>query len=241
MVRRSLTVGKVSYPVEIHVESRRNVRASIGKKAVYIRVPRHLSRYDRDRHIEKMMRWAARALEKRPGSLADGRRGFRDGETFLLDGRRYRLRIEVADRKTAVGRLKGRTLTVLLPATVDPSQRDRRVAQAASRCIASLRLPELEETIGRLNRRYFDRPIGRIRFKYNRSNWGSCSAKGNINISTRLLFAPRDVLEYVCVHELAHLAEMNHSARFWSLVERAVPDYRAKVEWLKANGDRLWF
>ena len=71
--------------------------------------------------------------------------------------------------------------------------------------------------------------------------WGSCSEKGNINISTRLLFAPEDVLEYVCIHELAHLIEQNHSEKFWQLVKNAMPNYQEKRKWLKENGDSICF
>ena len=83
---------------------------------------------------------------------------------------------------------------------------------------------------------YFNQKINKVFFKYNKSNWGSCSAAGNINISTRLLFVPDDVLEYVCIHELAHLIEHNHSDRFWGVVEKAMPNYKEKINWLKENG-----
>jgi predicted metal-dependent hydrolase len=72
--------------------------------------------------------------------------------------------------------------------------------------------------------------------KYNQTNWGSCSTRGNINLSTRLLFAPDDVIDYVIIHELAHLLEMNHSNRFWNIVKKAMPEYREKEVWLKKNG-----
>ena len=77
--------------------------------------------------------------------------------------------------------------------------------------------------------------------KYNHSNWGSCSSKGNINLSTRLLFAPDDVIDYVIIHELAHRIEMNHSPRFWKLVSDAMPDYKEKEKWLKVHGGKLGF
>ena len=77
--------------------------------------------------------------------------------------------------------------------------------------------------------------------KYNHSNWGSCSEKGNINISTRALFTPNDVLDYLYVHELAHLVEQNHSNSFWTLVQKAMPDYKEKQKWLKENGGKCKF
>ena len=92
-----------------------------------------------------------------------------------------------------------------------------------------------------INEEQFGRHIGTVRFRYNKSTWGSCSSKGNISISTRLLFAPDDVLDYVCVHELAHLVERNHSQRFWDLVAAAMPNYKLREAWLKENGGSCWF
>jgi len=92
-----------------------------------------------------------------------------------------------------------------------------------------------------LNERHFQQPIDQVRLKYNHSNWGSCSNKGNINLSTRLLFAPPEVIDYVIIHELAHRLEMNHSPRFWKLVADAMPNYREQERWLKEHGKGLGF
>ena len=60
-----------------------------------------------------------------------------------------------------------------------------------------------------------------------RTRWGSCSSKGSINLSWRLIMARGELIDYVVVHELAHLSEMNHSDRFWKIVGQYMPDYRA--------------
>jgi predicted metal-dependent hydrolase len=65
--------------------------------------------------------------------------------------------------------------------------------------------------------------------------WGSCSASGNLNFSWRLIMAPDDIIEYVVVHELAHLEELNHSERFWNKVEAILPDYKIRRKWLNQN------
>ena len=80
---------------------------------------------------------------------------------------------------------------------------------------------------------------GRITIRNQRTRWGSCSAKGNLNFNCLLMLAPADVLDYVIVHELAHRKEMNHSKRFWSEVAAVLPDYRDYVAWLKDHGTEL--
>lgn len=72
-----------------------------------------------------------------------------------------------------------------------------------------------------------------------RTRWGSCGGKGNINFSFRLVMAPRSVIDYVVVHELAHLAHRNHSKDFWRAVVAMCPDFESARKWLKENGHRL--
>ena len=91
------------------------------------------------------------------------------------------------------------------------------------------------------NRTYFGKDIGSVKLKYNRSNWGSCSTGKNLNFSVRLYFAPTDVIDYVVVHELAHLVEMNHSDKFWKIVGDILPDYRIKEKVLKENSAKFDF
>ncbi|MGD9641359.1 MAG: M48 family metallopeptidase [Elusimicrobiales bacterium] len=75
----------------------------------------------------------------------------------------------------------------------------------------------------------------RIAIKGQRSLWGSCSRRGNLNFNWRLAAAPPEALDYVVVHELCHLREMNHSPRFWAHVASACPDYKTHRRWLRDN------
>ncbi len=80
---------------------------------------------------------------------------------------------------------------------------------------------------------------GRITIRNQRSRWGSCSSKGNLNFNCLLMLAPPAVLDSVVVHELCHRKEMNHSPRFYAEVLRVFPDYWAQDRWLKENGATL--
>lgn len=81
--------------------------------------------------------------------------------------------------------------------------------------------------------------FGRIAIKDTSTRWGSCSTKRNLNFSWRLLLAPPKVLRYVVAHEVAHLREMNHSPRFWAVVETLCPQYREHRRWLRTHGADL--
>src|SRR5215207_789548 len=88
------------------------------------------------------------------------------------------------------------------------------------------------------SRRLGVRP-GRIGIRDPRTRWGSCSARGNLSFSWRLVIAPAEVLEYVVVHELCHLRELNHSKRFYRLLDELRPGWRAQSAWLRDFGQEL--
>ena len=78
-----------------------------------------------------------------------------------------------------------------------------------------------------------------VRITQTKSRWGSCGINGNLQFSWLLIMAPLEVIDYVVVHELAHLAHPNHSRRFWSKVGRMYPNYKPHQKWLRENGYRL--
>ncbi|HEX9721762.1 MAG TPA: M48 family metallopeptidase [Candidatus Paceibacterota bacterium] len=80
--------------------------------------------------------------------------------------------------------------------------------------------------------------FGRVAVRNTKSRWGSCSTKGNLNFSYRILFLPEHLADYIVVHELCHLQELNHSPRFWQLVAQTVPDYKERRKALRNNGQK---
>ncbi len=82
--------------------------------------------------------------------------------------------------------------------------------------------------------------FNRVTVKDQRSLWGSCTREGNLNFSWRLTLAPDAVLDYLVVHELSHRAQMNHSRRFWEVVERVCPHHRTHRRWLRKNGAAMY-
>ena len=83
------------------------------------------------------------------------------------------------------------------------------------------------------------RKVTQISLRDTRSRWGSCTAQGRLMYSWRLILAPPAVLDYVAAHEVAHLVEMNHSDRFWTVVERLYPGWQRQRDWLRGEGQAL--
>lgn len=91
--------------------------------------------------------------------------------------------------------------------------------------------PQLDIFAKNINAKYH-----KIKITSARKRWGSCSTQGNINFSWRLIMAPKEIVDYVIAHEVAHLLHKNHSSKFWNCVEKMIPDYKNHNLWLRKNG-----
>jgi predicted metal-dependent hydrolase len=159
----------------------------------------------------------------------------------VVDGTTYTLRLREGDRRTGAARIEGDELMLLLPRGLGDEERGRAATLLISRALARVWLPDVQAMVAEANARFFGVRVPAVRLRYLRGIWGSCSRRGSISLSTRLLLAPRVVREYVCVHELAHLVVRGHTPAFWRTVEQAIPQWRDHALWLRRNGDRLWF
>lgn len=93
-----------------------------------------------------------------------------------------------------------------------------------------LRLRETTRALVHERLRYFNAHyrlvLRKVFIKNHKSRWGSCSESGNLNFNYKLIFLPSEIADYIVVHELCHIAELNHSPRFWRLVERTIPHHK---------------
>ncbi|MEM6965243.1 MAG: SprT family zinc-dependent metalloprotease [Bacteroidota bacterium] len=229
-------------PVKVYREHRSNVRASFGKQAVILRMPLLLPPDQQKKQFTWFKQWVQDQFSKHKDlHVRYFGKNYQDGDTLTVGNRTYTLKLDRVDKKTHSANLKNGVIHLKLSQHDSEAHLQKAIKHLLSRVVAQDYKPEMVRRVNELNNMHFKRPVKSLNFKYNQTNWGSCSSKGNLNLSTRLLFAPEEVVDYVIIHELAHLIEMNHSSRFWRLVSNAMPDYKMKEKWLKENGHLCQF
>jgi predicted metal-dependent hydrolase len=155
------------------------------------------------------------------------------GESFSYLGRNYRLKVNRGHFKP-VKLVQGRLVVTVLQG----ADQQHMVRNALVRWYMHLAEQKLQEKVARYADIVGVDPAG-VGIKTFKSRWGSCSSKGKIDFSWKIIMAPNRVVDYVVVHELCHLKFHDHSPRFWNEVGKVIPDYLECREWLRVNGRAL--
>ena len=161
---------------------------------------------------------------------------FESGEFLPYLGEEIKLLFKKDDRKYPKGGIHSDTMLIM--ANEEDINDKKKIREAIIKTYKKYFRTIIEEAVEEYTKVYGFK-YNRIAIKDNKTNWGSCSSKKNLNFNWKLIFAPLDVIDYVVVHEVCHLKEQNHSSRFWDLVEKEYPDYKEKKKWLKDNGGKL--
>ena len=203
---------------------RRTVALYIRDGGVEVRAPLKMPKRDIDKFVVSKEKWITDKLLK-SREQTERREAFSldYGDTVTFRGKPYSIVAKDGKRAGFDGEW------FYMPPGLSPEQ-------IKSACVQIYRMLAKRDLTDRANG--FANHMGvapnAIKINSAKTRWGSCSAKKNINFSWRLIMADDDIIDYVVVHELAHLSEMNHSARFWKIVEGIQPDYKARKARLKA-------
>jgi predicted metal-dependent hydrolase len=230
---------QIPIPLYIYVEPRRNVRISISKGSANLRLPLYLSSRQQSEYLQWAKDWIIKKYHKQPSLAEPENRTYQDGEELILMEQSFQLKLHTHNNPNLKANIKENIFHIYLPQIWPSEDQQIGISLMLRKMIAKKMRSDMIDRVIQLNQLYFQKDISTLRLKYNTSNWGSCSRKKNLNFSTRLLLAPLEVIDYVIVHELAHLIEMNHSSKFWAIVEKADPTFRAKEKWLKDHGRSL--
>lgn len=192
-----------------------------------VTVPRGGTVAEARRFADRNLAWLETQLKK-PRVPPPMAREWRPGSEVLFRGELVRLETEVNGATTI--RFGNEKLTV-----PDPAADLRPSVEQHLRRLAERELPLRVQEFAALHQL----SVQRVTVRNQRSRWGSCSRRGTISLNWRLIQTPPFVSDYIILHELVHLREMNHSARFWRQVELVCPDYAVAERWLKQHSRLL--
>ena len=196
---------------------------------ITVLVPRELTNRQIDDLLESRRKWIYQNLaEWHDLNATRVEREYVNGEGFLYLGRSYRLKL-VDDQDEPL----------LLKDGYFCLRVDQKSTSTAS---AAFKTFYRAKGAARINDRvaYYQGKMGvearSVRILDLKNRWASCSADGHLNFHWKCMMAPTTILDYIVVHELAHLHYPNHTAAFWNEVDKVMPDYRERKEWLRVNG-----
>jgi predicted metal-dependent hydrolase len=214
-------------PVSIRVSQRARrvvLRIDPVGRNVELVLPRGVSPNTGLRFLAAKREWIAARLQTLPQPVP-----FAEGAIVPILGVPHRIQRESSPSLPPVGIIDGEIRVHGDPAHLARRVRDHLVITAQAELAPRAR--RLAAQIGR--------EVRRVSVRDTKSRWGSCSGRGNLSFSWRLILAPEPVLDYVVAHEVAHLVEMNHGPRFWQLVERLAPGSAGPRGWLKRHRSQL--
>jgi predicted metal-dependent hydrolase len=222
----------LSYQVIRSEKRRRTISLRIkedGKIVIY--VPYRTMQEEIERFIEKSRSWVSQKLLERERSIRETKRGFAPGERFFYLGESYPLSIESNGNK-------GPPLKLSFGKFILDKNRVDEARDLFTLWYRAEAKETLKERVDYYSHRLLLFPKA-VRITSARSRWGSCSGDNRLSFSWRIMMASLDVIDYILIHELAHIKEKNHSKRFWNYLESIIPDYKERRIWLKENGYSL--
>ncbi len=209
---------------------RRSLALSVNRHGTLVaRAPIRMSIVSIERFIIEHAEWVQKALERIRERSDAAKREYADGERFWYLGEQYPLRIVGHARRPLA--FQNGEFELFAPS----KRRAHAIFSEWYRGEAKRILTDQVSQLAQQNSLRY----GAVKVKDMRSRWGSCSSDGNLNFNMRLALVPISVVQYVVVHELAHLTHHDHSRAFWREVSAMCPEYRHEKRWLDRNGHLL--
>ena len=222
---------RMSIPIDRLVRSRRKTVAIVIERdgRLTVRAPLRLSGGRIQAFVESHADWIAKNRTRLQATPLPPVHRYVDGEIFLYLGQAYLLHL-VPARHPALA-FDGAAFRLAKSSQSQAQEAFERWYKQQARSFLAERVPVLAVKHGF---RY-----QRVRISSARTRWGSCSSRGTLSFTYRLVMAPPEVIDYVVLHELVHTQIGNHSKTFWNKVAELMPDYKSRLTWLKKNGKFL--
>lgn len=233
---RQITLrGKpITYQLKVSDRSRR-VRISVSEKGVTLSLPHGFPLRDGETFLARNADWVFQQLEKHQKRAAKNSRLSLPSDVLLLRGVPVRVEVIPEAKRKARARVENGNGHLLIRIPVGAEETVPSVLESYLRELAR---SEIQQTVDLLARRMGVRPRS-LTIRDQRTRWGSCSSSGTLSFNWRLIMVPPTVMDYVVIHELAHMIVPNHSPQFWAQVARYYPAFKDARAWLRKNAPLL--
>jgi predicted metal-dependent hydrolase len=230
-------MSDITYTVE-RKPRRKTASISVSpKNEVRVIVPEHLSDEQIQSIIDSKADWIRSKIKFNSEVKYQHKpKEYISGEAFTYLGRNYRLKVVVGE--PAPVRLENGRLYVQVPSTVHPQDQIEYIINELTCWYKSRGLKKLKERVSMYAKRLDLQPL-KVLTKDLRSQWGSCTTRGEIAFNWKIVIAPITIIDYVVAHELCHLIHQDHSKEYWKLLGSILTDYKERKEWLRVNGSLL--
>ncbi len=242
---QDFTVNERTFGVEVVRTGNRNAYARVSNGKIIISVPRRIGSREAERVVQGLYARIRKSIERNPYHYMqngkDGIMDFKEGEAINALGKEFQVRVFDCNARLGSSIIVGNEIRAFVPSYMNGHERKEAVSYLARMSLTKALRNDVAERVNALNSMHFGSRLGKIRITKANSRWGSCSKKRgsdsySISINFKLLLMEEKLLEYVIVHELAHTMQLNHSKRFWDIVEGALPDYRKRRRALRNAG-----
>ena len=211
------------------------LQINLDEPRVVLTAPRFAMAFEINRFLRSKTSWIEKHLIKALKQVdLRPKPQYKNGDIFYYFGEPVLLIITHTPKKRPSVKVRGEKMFLALNNGIT----EQKIPSAAKKAIQDFYRKKAEETVhDRLQ--HFNEHYGftyrRVTLRNQRSRWGSCTGKLNLNFNWRLIMAPIEIIDYVVVHEMCHLRQMNHSKNFWNLVAETIPDYKKMRKWLREN------
>ena len=241
-----IVINGVTFKVEIFEGQGSSISARIKNESMVITIPSRLNNSKKLEAINRIKARLVRRLEKLDSAelslMQNSRLIFKENSIITILGDKYTISVIKKDIKTARGKIKGNTLEIQIPTSMESKLEEEIVSKISKKLLSKAIQPKVQQFLESINNKFYNYPLNKLRIREQQRLWGSYSRHSkNITLNLKLFFAPTEIIEYVIAHELSHIKVSKHSKQFWDTVAIAVPDYKERRKWLRRNGNKLGF
>ncbi len=236
VMEKTFSAGNISIPYAfVRSIKSRYIRIRIGAKGMRVTAPLRTAEKVVESFLESKSGWIIKHYSMFQSMKENEKvRTWQNGDTIMYKGEEYKIKVFTYPKKRTAIVFNEKEFEVYINEALSSPERDENIENA----FRAWFIKQAGEIIG-MRVAFFTGITGlkynSFKIKEQKTRWGSCSKKGNLNFNWKLVMSPQWVLDYVVLHEVCHLRHLNHSKAFWEMVAKYCPDYKKAHEWLRKN------